>query len=110
MAILNAQIPVVQAVVDRLAAVYQPHRMILFGSRARGESGPDSDIDLLIIKETDEPYLIRQDSVRRAAQGSHPRVPFDPIVLTLAELQARLDVGDGFLAAILREGKAVYDR
>ncbi len=100
--------PAVAAVVGRLAAAYRPLRMILFGSRARGEAGPDSDIDLLIIKETAEPYLVRQDSVRIAVQGSHPRIPFDPIVLTPAELQSRLDAGDLFLAAILRDGKLVY--
>jgi len=40
---------------DSVVAYFQPRRVILFGSRARGEAGPDSDIDLLVIVDDDTP-------------------------------------------------------
>ncbi len=45
----------IEEIVRRLVAAIDPDRIILFGSRARGDSGPDSDLDLLIIKDTVEP-------------------------------------------------------
>lgn len=40
---------------DRVVAYFHPRRVVVFGSRARGEAGPDSDIDLLVILDDDAP-------------------------------------------------------
>ncbi len=40
---------------DRVVAYFYPRRAILFGSRARGDAGPDSDIDLLVVVDDDTP-------------------------------------------------------
>ena len=46
---------VLAEVVRRLAEAYQPERIYLFGSKARGDAGPDSDYDLLVIVPNDAP-------------------------------------------------------
>jgi len=99
---------VIQKIVERLVAEYPPQKIILFGSYAYGQPGPDSDIDLLIIKTTGDEFLERLCTVRRVTVGTHPSVPFDPIVLTPTELEDRLEAGDQFLREIHDKGEVVY--
>lgn len=100
---------VIQRIVQRLLVDYPPQKIILFGSYAYGQPGPDSDIDLLIIKATREGFLERLHTVRRITVGTHPSVPFDPIVLTPTEMADRLEAGDQFLREILDRGEVLYD-
>ena len=104
--------PQVRAAIDeivrRLVAEYAPQKIILFGSYAYGEPHEDSDIDLLIVKETSERFLDRLDAVRRAAVGAHRRIPFEPLVLTPEEIEQRLRAGDQFIAEILHRGELLY--
>ena len=58
--------PVLQEMVRRLVEAIDPDRIILFGSRARGDARPDSDVDLLIIKDSDEPPHKRSIPAYRA--------------------------------------------
>jgi len=111
---------VIQKIVERLVAEYPPQKIILFGSYAYGQPDPDSDIDLLIIKATGEGFLERLHTVRRVTGGTHPSVPFDPIVgthpsvpfdpivLTPTEMADRLEAGDQFLREILDRGEVLY--
>ena len=99
---------VIATVVRRIVAEYAPQKVILFGSYARGNPHPDSDIDLLIIKETSERFLDRLDRVRQAAEGAHPGVPFEPIVLTPHEVEEGLRAGNGFVAEIVEKGEVLY--
>jgi len=98
----------IQKIVDRLVDQYPPQKIILFGSYAHGRPGPDSDIDLLIIKATGEGFLERLYTVRRVTVGTHPGIPFDPIVLTPTEIEHRLETGDQFLREILDKGEVLY--
>ena len=97
-------------IVERLVKWYEPERIILFGSLAHGTPDDDSDIDLLIVKDSDERPLDRRVRVRRIAAGLHPRVPFSPLVLTPGELSARLSAGDKFYRQIIRDGITLYER
>lgn len=101
---------VVRAMVDRLVAAYAPDKIILFGSYAYGVPGSESDVDLLVIKDTPEPFLDRLEAVRKAVGGTHARVPFEPIVLTPTELDQRLNKGDQFLDEIVKRGEVLYAR
>jgi len=56
---------VIQSILHKLIAEYAPHKVILFGSYAYGVPGRDSDIDLLIIKETSERFIDRWATVQR---------------------------------------------
>ena len=99
---------VIRKIVERLVTAYPPEKIILFGSYAYGKPHPDSDIDLLIIKATDERFLERMNRVRQVAAGTHPHIPFEPIVLTPEELEQRLNAGDQFLSEIVQKGEVLY--
>ena len=98
----------IQRVVDKLVAEYAPQQVILFGSYAYGTPDRDSDIDLLVIKETEEPFIERVVQVCKATRGMHKGIPFDPIVLTSAELTVRLRKGDHFFQDIVKKGRVMY--
>ncbi len=101
---------VIQTIVERLITHYQPELIVLFGSFATGEPDSDSDIDLLIIKETTDPPLERRVQVRRLIADPERRIPFSPLVLTPEELTRRLALGDPFYQQILERGKPLYVR
>jgi predicted nucleotidyltransferase len=52
-------------IVRRIVSVVQPEKIVLFGSRARGDARPSSDLDLLVIAESDEPRFRRSSRVYR---------------------------------------------
>jgi predicted nucleotidyltransferase len=93
---------------NKLVAEYNPQRVILFGSYAYGTPRPDSDIDLLIIKETSERFIDRLVTVYRILTGTHHLLPVEPLVLTPQEIEKRLAVGDQFIAEILDKGEVLY--
>jgi uncharacterized protein len=97
-----------QMIVDRLIKTYTPQQVILFGSFAYGTPDQDSDLDLLILKDTKESPLRRRLTVRRLVAQPERRIPFSPLVLTPEELANRLALGDPFYQEILRSGKVLY--
>jgi predicted nucleotidyltransferase len=97
-----------QKIVQSLIEAYRPQQIVLFGSLACGAPDEDSDIDLLIIKETDESPLARRVRVRQLVADPERRVPFSPLVLTPEELAHRLTLGDPFYLEIMRRGKVLY--
>ena len=99
---------VLQRILQKLIAEYAPEKVILFGSYAYGVPGPDSDIDLLIIKETADRFLDRWTTVQRILTGTHRTLPVETLVLTPQEIAHRLTIGDQFIAEILQKGKVVY--
>jgi uncharacterized protein len=85
---------------------YQPQRIILFGSTARGEANTDSDLDLLVIKETPEPFVQRLETMARLCPSG---VHADILVYTPDELRQMVDDGNPFILQALQEGKVVYE-
>jgi predicted nucleotidyltransferase len=99
---------ILQKIVSRLIENYRPEQIILYGSMAYGSPDEDSDIDLLIIKETNDSPLQRRLQVRQIAADPQRKIPFSPLVLTRKELENRLKLGDPFYDEILRHGKVLY--
>lgn len=99
---------VILSVTERIRREYRPKRIVLFGSYATGNPGPDSDIDLLIVKDTEERPIDRRVAVARIAADRSRLIPVEPIVLTPQEIESRLAVGDQFLAEILESGEPLY--
>jgi predicted nucleotidyltransferase len=95
-------------VVRRLVNAIDPDRIILFGSRARGDAKPDSDIDLLIVKETTEPIYRRAIPAYRALSGIG--VPKDVICRTPAEIEDWSQVPTYITTRALKEGKILYEK
>ena len=97
-----------QAIVEKLSVEYQPRHVILFGSYAYGVPGPDSDVDILIIKDTSERFIDRWMSVRRVLSDPKRTFPIETLVLTPNEVAGRLRAGDQFLKEILEKGEVLY--
>ena len=98
----------IRRIVARIVERYRPEKVILFGSYATGSPTEDSDVDLLIVKETDRTPAERWSEVKRALRGVAPVVPVSPLVFTPAELEERLKVRDFFIEDVLNTGEVVY--
>jgi uncharacterized protein len=97
-----------RAIIDRLVRELGPEKIVLFGSYAYGVPTPDSDVDLLVIMETDAPRKERQWEVSRLLI---PRpFPVDILVKTPAEIEQALAKGDFFIDEILTRGRVLYER
>ena len=95
----------IQEIANKIAKEYRPEKIILFGSYAWGKPGPDSDVDLFIIKET--------ENTRRLASeidGSiFPRhFAIDILVYKPNQAKEREARGDFFIKDILTNGKLLY--
>ena len=99
---------VIRQVVDRLKSDYQPDRIVLFGSWAYGEPSPESDVDLLIIKKTDQPFHRRWAEVYQLVSPLVKGLDFSPFVMTPKEILARQRARDPFLEEVLTRGKTLY--
>lgn len=55
-------------IVRRIVQTADPDKVIVFGSRARGDHRPDSDVDILVVAESDEPRYARRVDLQRAGQ------------------------------------------
>lgn len=95
--------------VERIVSFCKPEKVILFGSLARGQIKKDSDIDLLIIKDSVKKRVFRVKEIFEALRGLKRDFPLDPIVYTPKELKHRLMLGDYFIKRVLKEGKVLYE-
>lgn len=94
-------------VITRIRRVLHPERIVLFGSRARGEARPGSDYDLLVIQESDQPRYRRSGPVYTAVADLPAEV--EVLVYTPAEVREWDSVPQAFVTTALREGKVVYE-
>jgi predicted nucleotidyltransferase len=95
-------------VVRRICAAGSPQKIVLFGSWAKGTARSDSDLDLLIIEESDLPRWRRSSRYRRALCGVFPAK--DLLVWTPQEIDAWHLVPNALITTVLREGKLLYER
>lgn len=94
--------------VNRIARRFDPLRIILFGSWARGDARPDSDIDLLVVLPQVENK--RQTTIHIGNELSDLPVSKDVVVTTPEEIAVRGDMIGDVLRPALREGKVIYER
>lgn len=99
---------VLQEVVRRLVDAVDPDCIILFGSRARGDARPDSDIDLLIVKDSGQPLHRRAIPAYRALTGLG--VSKDIIWRTPAEVHDWSAVSNYVTTRAIREGRVLYEK
>ena len=95
-------------VVSCILSVGNPQKIVLFGSRARGDSRPDSDLDLLIIEDSELPRYRRSARYRRALCGLFPAK--DVVVWTPDEVEEWCEVPNAFITTVLAEGKVLYEK
>ncbi len=95
-------------IVSRIVDAVHPIKIVLFGSRARDDAHPGSDLDLLIVTETDEPRHVRS----AALYGILSDIPLetDIVVYSPAEVSEWTRVPQAFVTTALREGQVLYER
>ena len=96
----------IRALSRRIAAQFNPDRIILFGSRAHGRAHADSDVDLLVVMRCNGSGARKAVEILNRVE---PEFAVDLIVRTPQEIRRRLAQHDGFLADIVRRGKVLYE-
>jgi predicted nucleotidyltransferase len=97
------------ALLDSVVAYFNPRRVIVFGSVARGEAGPDSDIDLLVIVDDDTPVEKVTLKARYEFRKSY-HAPADVIPVRETTFQQNSRIAGTLSRAAVLEGVVVYDR
>ena len=90
----------------RIAEEYKPRQIILFGSYAYGNPGPDSDVDLLVILRGNTKDAGTAVEMRLKL---HPDFPLDLLVRSQMAVRKRIAMGDCFMKEILQKGKVLYE-
>ena len=93
-------------IVRRVVAVAKPEQVVLFGSAARGTMGPNSDVDLLVVKSGRFHRGRLTEAIYRGLHGAEAAV--DVVVATPEEIQQYRDDAYLIVASALKEGKVVY--
>ncbi len=98
----------IQQLVEKIVSGDFPKKIILFGSYAYGNPTSDSDIDLLIIKNTDQRPMDRWMEIKRLLRDPDRTIPVSPLVYTEREIEERRTIKDFFLEEIFEKGKVLY--
>lgn len=96
----------IQELITQIAEQFQPQKIILFGSYAYGTPRPESDVDLLVIMDTD---LREPQQALQIRQHVNPLFGVDILVISPSRLEQRVKMGDSFLQEISTAGKVVYE-
>lgn len=96
----------IDQVVKQIVEKFKPQKIILFGSYARGNPRPESDVDMLVVMDT--PLKEVQQAIQICQQIEY-RFGLDLIVHTPKYLAKRLKMGDWFLRDVIKEGKVLYE-
>ncbi len=108
--------PVTESLIQQMADVIvkevAPDRVVLFGSHARGEAGPGSDVDLLVVEAEDfGPERSRRKEMARLWRAlAKFDVPKDILVYSRGEAESYAQTRNHVAARALREGRVLYDR
>ncbi len=105
---LSLTTEVLDEIVRHIVRVLDPEKIILFGSYARGDAGPDSDVDLAVIAETELPRGRRALGIGWPLR--HLRLPLEVLVYTPQEWEQYIQVRTALPAIIERTGRTVYER
>lgn len=98
----------IEEIVERIVKAVDPEKIIIFGSYARGETRKHSDLDILVIMESELPRYKRAIPVNDALFGLI--FPKDVVVYTPEEVKDWENVSQAFITTIVKTGKVVYEK
>ena len=93
---------------ERIVRRFGPDKIILFGSAARGQGGPDSDADLLVVMPVAGSKRQQAVQIDLALEGIP--IPIDLIVVTPEEVEKYRDAMGTIIREAVREGTVLYER
>lgn len=99
---------VIEEIVNRVLQSVQPEKIILFGSYAYGQPHEGSDLDILVVMESDLPRYKRAVPIYKALAGF--LIPKDVLVYTPDEIDAWAAVPQAFVTAVMKKGKVIYEK
>lgn len=103
----GAQDPLLSEITDRLVQAYRPERVYLFGSTARGDAGPDSDYDILMVVRDDaSPEALSARLAYDVLWGL--RASADVHIVRRDMFDSRLHLKASLPATVVREGRLLY--
>ena len=97
----------IRQVVDTIASKFRPRKIIVFGSCAKGAQGPDSDLDILVVADSEQPHYRRATPIRLALCPSP--CPMDILVYTPEEIERYNGVTNHIVTEALRHGVVMYE-
>jgi len=97
----------IDGITKKIVEYFQPKKIILFGSYAYGTPTEESDLDLLIIKESDLPTRLQNRRVRKLLAGSG--IPVDVLVKTPHEFEVYKDIIGTVIYPASKFGKVLYE-
>ena len=97
----------IEAAVRRIVRRFHPEKIILFGSRARGDPRPDSDADLLVVMKVRGSRRLKAARIDLALAGIG--MPKDIVIVTPGEFARYRDVVGTVVYPAVREGMVLYD-
>lgn len=101
--------PDLKRLVNLIASEYKPEKIILFGSYGAGVAKEGSDIDLLIIKKTQERFVDRVVELMRLVRRRFGfAYPIEPLVYTPEEWKAAEKINSTFTRTALSKGVVLY--
>lgn len=98
----------IHEMVRRIVERFQPERIVLFGSHARGTAGSDSDVDLLVVMKVLGSK--RKQAIEIDMTLADMGLPKDVIVVTPEEIERYRDIVGTIIRPALLEGRVLYER
>jgi predicted nucleotidyltransferase len=98
----------INTIVEKIAIGFNPEKIILFGSHAVGNQSKDSDLDLLVIQDTNLPRHKRSFDIQKSLLGS--MIPMDILVYTKNEFEQEKTQTHTFLYNAMKGSKILYER
>lgn len=98
----------IRRMVERIVTRFQPDKVILFGSHARGDGTPDSDADLLVVMNVEGSKRTQAVQIDLALEGIP--LPADIVVATPKEMETYRQCIGSIIREAIREGKVLYER
>ena len=98
----------IQKMVERIVAQFRPEKVILFGSQARGDAGPESDVELLVVMPVQGSKRAKRVEIGVALHDI--QISKDILVTTPEEFEWRKEIAGTIERPAMREGRILYDR
>lgn len=98
----------IKKIAQDIAEAVHAERVVLFGSYANGHADENSDVDLLVVAESDQPRYRRSRELYKYFRPH--RFALDIVMYTPKEVTQSSKTPVSFVSQVLREGKTIYDR